>query len=169
MPLGSVHTISVSAHCLRQLVSVWIGRVSECTLLPLIAVVARNPGLKQHALGVIFGLNKDSGFVVLRCSVSAHCHWVVRMEWSPTYGQELAGAEASAAVIPVIVLELVDLDALAIVERRSGKCHHQLDAAHCLAPLPGEGARWAPVSWCSKGVCFLRRGVPGRRDACCGV
>jgi hypothetical protein len=77
MPLGSVHTISVSAHCLRQLVSVWIGRMSECTLLPLVAIVARNPCLEQHALGVVFGLDKDAGFVVLRCSVSAHCHWVV--------------------------------------------------------------------------------------------
>ena len=100
--------------------------------------------------------------------MSAHCHglggaWTFR----PTYGQELAGAEASAAVIPVIVLELVDLDALAIVERRSGKCHHQLDVAHCLAPLPGRGARWVQVSWYFRGVRFLwRRVVPGRRDAC---
>jgi hypothetical protein len=63
------------------------------------------------------------------------------MGFSPTYGQDLAGAEASATVIPVVVLELVDLDALAIAERRSGERHHQFDAAHCLAPLPGEGPR----------------------------
>ena len=57
-----------------------------------------------------------------------------RLDWGMTYGQKLAGAEASSAVIPVVVLELVDLDALAIIERRSGKCHHQLDVAHCLTP-----------------------------------
>jgi len=65
---------------------------------------------------------------------------------SPTYGQELAGAKTGTTVIPVIVLELVDLDALAIIERRSGKCHHQLDAAHRLAPLPRERACWVLVS-----------------------
>jgi hypothetical protein len=43
---------------------------------------------------------------------------------------------ASTAVILVVVLELVDLDALAIIERRSGECHHQPDAD--IAPLPGK-------------------------------
>jgi hypothetical protein len=68
MPLGSVHTISVSAHCLRQLVSVWVDGLGECTLLSLVSIVARDPGLEEHALGVIFGLDKNAGFVVLRLS-----------------------------------------------------------------------------------------------------
>ena len=66
IPLGSVHTISVSAHWLRQLVSVWVGRLIKRTLLPLISIVARDSCFEQHALVVVLGLNKDAGFIVLR-------------------------------------------------------------------------------------------------------
>lgn len=78
--------------------------------------------------------------------MSAHCESTdSEQDGEATYGQELTGAKTSTTVIPVIVLELVDLDALAIIERRSGKCHHQSDVAHCLTPQP-LGARWMRVS-----------------------
>jgi len=56
----------VSAHWLRQLVSVWVGRLIKRTLLPLISIVARDSCFEQHALVVVLGLNKDAGFIVLR-------------------------------------------------------------------------------------------------------
>ena len=66
MPLGSVHTINVSAQCLHQLVSKWFGGLSECTLLPLVTIVARDSRFEQHALIVILGLDKDAGFIILQ-------------------------------------------------------------------------------------------------------
>jgi len=52
--------------------------------------------------------------------------WCCR-EREATHPDDLTGAEASAAIIPVVVLQLVDLDALPITERRSkavgSMCH----------------------------------------------
>lgn len=51
-----------------------------------------------------------------------------------TYANDLASAKACATIVPVIVLQLVDFDALSIIGRWSSKCHPQADTAHCLAP-----------------------------------
>ena len=80
------------------------------TLLLLEAVVFDNLGLQQPAVGLVLGLDDHAGLFRLAL-----------------FHQDVAGiAEAGAAVEPVVVAELVDLDA-PLVRRlmRHRLCHHQ--------------------------------------------
>lgn len=79
-------------------------------MLFLKAIIFDDLGLEEKAIGVVFGFDDDAGFL-----------WLVLLD-----GDELGGTEAGTAVEPVIVAELVDLDAL-LVRRvmRHRVCHHQ--------------------------------------------
>lgn len=66
MPLGSVHTISVSTQCSYQPWSPCFGLRCVCTLLPLVSVVARDPRFEQNALRIVFGLYIYARFVILK-------------------------------------------------------------------------------------------------------
>lgn len=148
IPLGSVHTISVSAHCLYQLVSGCFVRLRAYTH-PVVSDIHRRVRFSFRAACAGHRL-RTGRRCALRRSVGVSAHGESTdgaRDSGATYSQELTGAKASTAVIPVVVLELVDLDALAIIERRSGKCHHQLDAAHCLTPQP-----WGLVGCVSRDV-----------------
>lgn len=142
-PLGSVHTMRVSC-CFwypssREIFvsrSVLCGSSSDCT------------NMRASSFCCYF--------------LSAHStitHWrlALKSAMGHTHAEDLAGAEASAAVVPVVVLELVDLDALPIIELRSSKCHHRRQDAHCLAP-----AR-ANCLWAKAGT------APSAAETGCGV
>lgn len=79
-------------------------------MLFLEAIIFDDLGLEQEAIGLVFGFDDDAGLL-----------WLVLLD-----GDKLGGAEAGAAIKPVIVSKLVDLDAL-LVRRvmRHRVCHHQ--------------------------------------------
>lgn len=113
------------------------GRVARSpTLLLLEAVVFGYSGLEKLARWVVFGRDEDLGFVLWSyTSVWAHTgagghegtvtaqNLLVMVARVWTYIYEDTPTEAGPAIEPVIVLELVDLYALAIVGRWRYQCH----------------------------------------------
>jgi hypothetical protein len=127
----SVHTMRVSVWSAQ---SPWRG---GDTLLLLVAIVASHLGLEQHAGRVLLGLHLYArlllGDVRPRMAVARATH--IGMD---------GGAEAGAAVEPVVVLQLVHLDAPAVGDGRGGQGHGRRGASRRQS---GRGLRAADGRW----------------------
>jgi hypothetical protein len=106
------------------------------TLLLLVAIVLGYARLEQLSRLVVFGENDNLRFLCLWSHKSAehsatlqaaiasrHGGLHLARRCRETYAHDKAPAEAGAPVEPIIVLQLVDLDALAIVGRWRYQCH----------------------------------------------
>jgi hypothetical protein len=106
------------------------------TLLFLVAIVLGYARLEQLSRLVVFGENDNLRFLCLWSHKSAehsatlqaaiasrHGGLHLARRCRETYAHDKAPAEAGAPVEPIIVLQLVDLDALAIVGRWRYQCH----------------------------------------------
>lgn len=161
VPFCSVHTIRVSAP--SQLPLARLGRVRH-TLLFLVAVVFGDARLEQLSRLVVFGKHYDFRLLGLQSHKSAehgatiarnaaiapsramHIHSALQRG---TYTQDHALAKARAPVEPVIVLELVYLDALAIVGRWRYQCHSRGEGLGALRPGPTRPPECSARSRCS--------------------
>jgi|SRR5690242_3351440 len=99
--------------------TVLLGPYYERILLLLIAVIFADTRLKQLSRLVVFRHHHDLGVFLLYCTSA----WSIVL-FTSTYTHYDAPAEARASVEPVVILELIDLDALAIVGWWRYQGHH---------------------------------------------
>jgi hypothetical protein len=93
---------------------------------------------------------------------------ISRGGWRETYTHDNAPAEAGAPVEPVIVLELVDFDALAIVGRWRYQCHNRSEGLHALRPGPTRPPECSARSRCLAQCGWAIGGRDGMGDGCSG-
>jgi hypothetical protein len=116
------------------------------TLLLLVSILPTNLRFEQHALWVVFGFDIKTRFFLCRAKSAVDPlqanntqHWGTRAtRFSDSsveaYIDELAGTKPGASVMPVTLLQLVDLDAFPVVGYRHLQCHHRRMTA-CLASM----------------------------------
>lgn len=112
-----------------------MGRVYSAlkpTLLLLIPVILDYARLQQHAIRLVFRLDKYTRFVLYRCErvlaiLVKRPRDICGTPTPYTYIDDLAGTETGASIKPVIVAQLVDLDSLLVVGKRRLHCHDGRD------------------------------------------
>jgi len=162
VPFCSVHTISVSTRVSPRRSGAQCG-VSVAYLAVFgsrhlwICVSRAAAGSGRLRIGRLFSLLRPVVAQVSRAPCDDRvpcCHrsqnaTSTQRWYRETYTQDLAPAKTRAAVEPIIVLEFVDLDALAIVGRRRHQSHSKSGGLCALRPasrvtravaIPGAGA-----------------------------
>jgi hypothetical protein len=124
VPFCSVHTISVSARIS------WPVLHHDITRTYLAVSGIRRPWICASRVAAASARLRKGRRFWLRLAVVAQSAEHSATQAASTYRHNEAPTEAGAPVKPVVVLELVDLDALAIVGRRRCQCHRGRTGKH---------------------------------------